>query len=62
MKVSITAAMGKEYAWLTIGVRLLANRCSYTVIWHHPYHGGGKSFIAGYSGPKSIATLPLHRD
>lgn len=33
MNLGVTAAVEKDYMWLTVGVRLLANRLSSTFSW-----------------------------
>lgn len=64
INLNVMDPMGKEYTWLTVGVRLLANRCSFMFLWQHPCQVWGIFFLKGYNtvSRRSIAAVPLHRD
>lgn len=53
MKLDVMATVGQECMWLTVGVRLLANRCNSTVPGGIPARWAG-SLLRGlqYSQPK----------
>lgn len=56
MNLGVRATVGKEYMWSSLGLRLLASKCSCVVPWQHPswVEVASHTLRASVNSPESI--------